>query len=370
MRFHFSKIAPTSASLANSLASASASPRSISSICQASDSTKASSARLTTHDLGRSMASAIASRRLGSSAETRTVSTFFPGISAPGYGVVNRILWTFRRTSRGSRSALLARRREPDFGPFLDCRAQIPGVAGEEHGHAVVVLGAGPRVLDAEAVELGRVVGVEPARRLKGCAVEAGREVVFGSEPRLEHVELQRADDADNPVAAGKWLEDAGHPLLGQLLEGVFEMLRLHRVVDLDPLQDLGREIRDAGDTDRLTFGQGVADPEAPVVGDADDVAGPGLLGEVALAGEEKHRGLHRHLAPGADVLQFHAAFKAAGGDAHKSDAVAVLRVDIGLHLEHEAGDLSLLGRDGPRPIGAKGRLRPRRRRQFADPAQ
>src|SRR5712675_1489741 len=79
---------------------------------------------------------------------------------------------------------------------------------------------------------------------------------------------------------------------------------------------------REAGDPDRLALGQGVADAEAPVVGDADDVAGPGLLGEVALAGEEKHRGLHRHLAPGADVLQFHAALKTARRDPHKGDAV------------------------------------------------
>jgi hypothetical protein len=42
---------------------------------------------------------------------------------------------------------------------------------------------------------------------------------------------------------------------------------------------------------------------------------------------------------PGADVLQFHAALKAAGGDPHKGDAVAVLRVDIGLHLEDKTGD-------------------------------
>jgi len=50
----------------------------------------------------------------------------------------------------------------------------------------------------------------------------------------------------------------------------------------------------------------------------------------------------------------------------HKGDAVAVLRVDIGLHLEDETGDLRLLGRDRPRLSG----LWPRRRSQFADPGQ
>jgi len=69
------------------------------------------------------------------------------------------------------------------------------------------------------------------------------------------------------------------------------QMLRLHRVVELDPSQDLRREIGDARDADFLAFGQGVADPQAAVVGDADDVAGPGLLGEVALAGGEENTG-------------------------------------------------------------------------------
>src|SRR5215472_6595230 len=179
---------------------------------------------------------------------------------------------------------LLARLFEADRGPLLDRGAQIPGVAGEEDGDAVVVLGGGGRVLDAEPFELAAVAGIEPARRLKRSAVETGGEVIFGSKPRGQHVELQRADDADDPVRAVERLEDTGHPLLGQLPEGVLQMLRLHRVLDLDPPQDLRREIRDAGDAHRLTLGQGVADPEAPVVGDADDVAGPGLLGEVALA--------------------------------------------------------------------------------------
>src|SRR5262249_34252528 len=63
---------------------------------------------------------------------------------------------------------LLAGFAEADRRPFLDCRAQIPGVAGEEHRHAVMVLGAGRGVPEAEAFELGAVVGVEPARRLLG----------------------------------------------------------------------------------------------------------------------------------------------------------------------------------------------------------
>src|SRR5215471_13861386 len=105
---------------------------------------------------------------------------------------------------------LLAGFAEADQRPFLDGRAQIPGVAGEEHRHAVMVLGAGRGVFDAEAIEFGAVVSVEPARRLKRSAVETGGEVIFGSKARGQHIELQRADDADDPVRAVERLEDTG----------------------------------------------------------------------------------------------------------------------------------------------------------------
>src|SRR6516225_3911142 len=171
-------------------------------------------------------------------------------------------------------SALLAGLVEAQCRPLRDGGAKIPGVAGEKDRDTVMVLRTRRRVSDAKAVEFGRVVGVEPARRLKGGAVEPGGEAVFGGEPRLQHIELQRADDTDDPIAARQRLKDAGHPLLGQLLERVLQMLRLHRVVDLDPLQDFGRKVWNAGDAERLAFGQSVADPQAPVVGNANDVAG------------------------------------------------------------------------------------------------
>ena len=81
-------------------------------------------------------------------------------------------------------SILLAGLFETDPGLFLDRRAQIPGVAREEHGHAVMVLGAGRRVLVAEPFELAAIAGVEPPRRLVRRTIELGWEVVFP--PRTE----------------------------------------------------------------------------------------------------------------------------------------------------------------------------------------
>ena len=74
---------------------------------------------------------------------------------------------------------LLAGRAEADRRPFLGRGAQIPGVAGEEDRHAVMVLGQGRAVAVAEAVEFG-ALAVEPARRLVRGAVEPGGEPVLG----------------------------------------------------------------------------------------------------------------------------------------------------------------------------------------------
>ena len=49
-------------------------------------------------------------------------------------------------------------------------------------------------------------------------------------------------------------------------------------------------------------LGQRVADAERAVVGDADDVAGHRLLGQLAVVAEEEHRVGDRQVLAGADV--------------------------------------------------------------------
>ena len=61
-------------------------------------------------------------------------------------------------------------------------------------------------------------------------------------------------------------------------------------------------------------------------------------------------------------MLQLHAAAELARAQAQEGDAVAMIRIHVGLDLEHEAGDLVLGRVDGAR----LGRLRARRRRPDA----
>ena len=91
-------------------------------------------------------------------------------------------------------------------------------------------------------------------------------------------------------IAADDAAEHLGHALLGQILERALELLGLHRILQPHAAQDLRREVGDADDLDRLALGQRVADAQHAVVGDADDVARPGLVDDLALAGEEQDR--------------------------------------------------------------------------------
>src|SRR6185312_1203940 len=233
-------------------------------------------------------------------------------------------------------SGLLARRAEAQEGPVAHGGVEVPGVAREIYRRRVVVLGQHRAMAVDETLELG-FVAVDPARRLVGRGLEPDADLVLAPDARRQHVELQPADDADDPVAAGERLEDARHAFLGELLQRASQMLRLHRVVEPDAAQDLRREIGDAGHTDLVTFGERVADAQGAMIGDAEDVARPRLLGEVALARQEEHRVLHAHEPAAPRMLQLHAAAEAAGAEAQEGDAVAVLRVDVGLHLEDES---------------------------------
>ena len=76
------------------------------------------------------------------------------------------------------------------------------------------------------------------------------------------------------------------------------------------------------------------------VVRDADDVAGIGRIGQLALRGEEELRRRQAQLLAGARQPRLHAALQLAGADAGKGDAVAVVRVHVGLDLEDEGRHL------------------------------
>src|SRR6185437_11027663 len=154
--------------------------------------------------------------------------------------------------------------------------------------------------------------------------LEIGVEAVFGDEARLEHVELQRADHADDPAGTDLRPEHLRHALLRKAFERAGEMFLLYRIGEAHAAQDFRREIRDAGEHHFARFRQRVADPQDTVVGNADDVAGPGLVHRLALLREEQDRIVHADRFPRTRLDELHAAPKAARAEPEKRDAVAM----------------------------------------------
>ena len=72
------------------------------------------------------------------------------------------------------------------------------------------------------------------------------------------------------------------------------------------------------------------------MVGDAQDVAGEGFFGDLAVLRQEADRVVQRHQRARTHVGELHAAAKMARAQAHEGDPVAVLGVHVGLHLEDE----------------------------------
>ena len=96
------------------------------------------------------------------------------------------------------------------------------------------------------------------------------------------------------------------------------------------------------------------------MVGNADDVAGPGFLGQLSVAGLEQDRVVDGHGLARAHVVQLHTALELAAAHAEEGDAVPVFGIHVRLDLEHEARHLFFAGLD--RSVGGLGA---RRRRQL-----
>ena len=99
------------------------------------------------------------------------------------------------------------------------------------------------------------------------------------------------------------------------------------------------------------------------MIGNADHVAGEGFVGDRSILGEEELRARQRHALAGAHQLGLHAAAELARAQPREGDAVAVVRIHVGLDLEHERAHARL----GRLHLAQVGILRARRRRELAE---
>ena len=113
---------------------------------------------------------------------------------------------------------------------------------------------------------------------------------VLVGEAHPQYVKLQRADHPDQRRRSVDWPKHLHDTLLGQFLQRLLQLLGLHSVGQANSAQDLGRKTRYAHEVEILAFGQGVADAHGAVVGNADHVAGMGLLGQRTILSKEELR--------------------------------------------------------------------------------
>ena len=157
---------------------------------------------------------------------------------------------------------------------------------------------------------------------------------------------MKLPDDTDNPTRTDCRFEQFGGTFLGELTERLVQMLRLHRIACATGLQQLGREAWNAPKGEPFTLGQRITDAKLAVVGNANDIARPCVLGRLALRGQKEDRVGDRHRFADPHVMQLHPPFEMPRAEPHKRHAVAVLGVHVRLYFEDEAGDLGLLRRD------------------------
>ena len=240
--------------------------------------------------------------------------------------------------------------------------ADVPGAFRHEDEVAVAILGHVGAIIGDQILDR-RLVPADPARGIEGRGFKPRRDLIFRLQSGDQHFELELSHDADDPLAADFGVENLDDALFGQVVQCLAQLLGLGRVLERDAAQDFGREIGEAGEAQAGFFGQRVAHAQRPMIGDTDNVARKGLVGQFAVLREEEDRRMNGERLARAGWRQLHAAAELARNETHEGDAVAVHRVHVRLHLEDEARHFALVGLDG----GGFGGLGTRRRGVLAE---
>src|SRR5687768_11866431 len=126
--------------------------------------------------------------------------------------------WRRRRSSpRPDAGSAFLRRAESQPRVLFLLVADVPWGLRHEDEVAVAVAG------EMGAVELlefaQRALGtLEPPGGGEGRSLQSGLDLVFGLEPRKQHLELELADDADDPLRADIRVEHLDHPFFRQVV--------------------------------------------------------------------------------------------------------------------------------------------------------
>ena len=160
---------------------------------------------------------------------------------------------------------------------------------------------------------------------------------VLGPQTAGNHVELQRADDADDRFAtAARDVEHLQQPFLFELPEALVELL-VARVLEAGTPEVFRRKTRHVEKPQRLAGMERVADRELSRVDEAENVAGVGDADGLAIAAEEAVGARRPQRLRHPAVEDHHVLLEPAGADADERDAIPMAGIHVRLDLEHEA---------------------------------
>ena len=124
------------------------------------------------------------------------------------------------------------------------------------------------------------------------------------------------------------------HALEQQLIEALPELLEFGGVRIVKIFEDLRREPRNLVVPQRGIRGQRVADAEAVVAHQSDDVAGIRFVHGLALVAEELVAGTEPDLFAGLNMRDGHVALEPSADHPDERDSITMLRIHVGLDLK------------------------------------
>ena len=233
---------------------------------------------------------------------------------------------------------------EADILEVLLRESQPVAGVGEENVAAVLVHGHVGVLAALEVGQLRGVVAVDPAGLVDRDRLPAARGVVLVLQTVLDDLELERAHRADDLAAVERRSEELRDAFVHELIDAFGQLFELQWIGILDITELFGCEGGNACEFELFAFGEGVADLEVARVVQADDVARVGEVDDRLFLGHESRRRGEFHLFAAAHVQEILVTFERAGADLQEGDAVAVVRIHVGVDLEDEACHF-LLGR-------------------------
>ena len=93
-----------------------------------------------------------------------------------------------------------------------------------------------------------------------------------------------------------------------------------------------------------LASGQGITDLEVAGIWQTNNIASESLIHHLLLLCHEGRRATETHHLAETYMLVVGVTLETAGANLHEGDATTVVRIHIGMDLEHEAGEVILIG--------------------------